>query len=69
MQRDSQEALDRLDAIHRYERQLRRWVISPPGGVAEEDYDALHVALRNAEAALLGAYQQWHAIPQEAEDA
>lgn len=63
MRRDSNKALERMDHILRCERQLRRWVLNPPPGVAEEDYDELHVRLVEAETALSAAYRQWHGIP------
>ena len=63
MRRDIHEAVERFAAIDRYRRQFGRWITNPPEGVAEEDYDALHEALREAESALSRAYRQWHAIP------
>lgn len=62
MRRDVNKAVERMDHILRCERQLRRWLLNPPDGVAEEDYEELHLRLREAEAALSGAYRQWHGI-------
>ena len=65
MRRDTEEAVERMDAITRYVRQLRRWLADPPAGLAEEDYDVLHEALDTAEESLRTAYKQWHAQPNE----
>lgn len=65
MRRDTNEAIERLDHIHRCERQLRRWLQDPPLGAAEEDYDALHTALRAAEQAISSGYRLWHALSAE----
>lgn len=60
MRRDSRQALEELDAIDRYTRQLRRWIEVTPAWAAEEDYDALHRAVQDASVILGGCYQQWH---------
>lgn len=65
MRRDAQQALEGLDTIHRYTRQLRRWVEQTPRWAAEEDYDALHQAVLEAGVTLGRCYQRWHAAGRE----